>query len=170
MKSIVRIVLLIFVVGSVSYLVVKWYGFDAFQDDKTPPPASTAVATTASPQAAEDASEGVVLYYFHGYRRCYTCRTIEKYLAEVVDTFFPEEIAAGALEWRPVNIEEPQNKHFTRDFGLVSSSAVIAEMKGGVVERSKNLDLVWELVRDKPAFMEYVKSETEGFIGKGGRR
>lgn len=164
-KSVVRVVLLIFVVGSVSFLIAKEYGFDSFKNE-APLPASNETAAAPAPRAAEDASDGVVLYYFYGYRRCFTCRAIEKYLAEEIEADF----AAGPVRWRPVNVEEPGNQHFIRDFGLVSSTALIAEMKGGSVERSKKLDLVWKLVRDKPAFMEYIKSETEGFIGKGGRR
>jgi len=164
-KSIIRIVLLIFVVGSVSFLIAKEYGFDSFKNE-VPLPASNETAAAPAPRAAEDEGDGVVLYYFHGYRRCFTCRTIEKYLAEEMEADF----AAGPLEWRPVNVEEPGNQHFIRDFGLVSSTALIAEMKGGSIERSKKLDLVWRLVKDEAAFKEYVRNEILSFMEGGSGR
>lgn len=168
-KSIIRIVLFIFVVGSISVLVAKEYGFDAFKGE-APLPAPTATVVAPSLRVSEDAGGRLVLFYFHGHRRCFTCRTIEKYMTEAIETFFPAEIAAGEFDWRPLNIEEPQNRHFIEDFGLVSSSAVIAEIKGDVIERSKKLDLVWKLVHDKPAFMEYVRDEVLSFMkGEDGR-
>ena len=166
-KPVIRIVLLTFVVASVALLVAREWGFDALRDEKAPAPARGSTAAMTSSQVAEDAYDGVVLYYFHGDRRCRTCRTIEKYLEESAATFFPEELAAGTLRWRPVNVEESQNRRFVTEFGFDSRSAVIAEMKGDAVERATKLDLVWQLVRDKPAFMEYVRGETAEFLGKG---
>lgn len=168
-KSIIRIVLLVFVVGSVAFLIAKELGFDVFSGDEAPPPASTA-ATAPPARAAGDAEEGFVLYYFHGYSRCSTCRTIEKYLTEEVEADFATGLTNGVLELRPVNVEEPENRHFVKDFKLVSSSAVIAELKGDEVLRSKTLNLVWKLVRDESAFKEYVRSEILNFMGGGGER
>ncbi|MFH1830620.1 MAG: nitrophenyl compound nitroreductase subunit ArsF family protein [Pseudomonadota bacterium] len=159
LKSVIRIVLLIFVVGSVTFLIAKEYGFDTFRSAEAPPSSVTKVA-----------AERFVLFYFHGYRRCFTCRAIEKYLAEEAKADFAGGLASGAFEWRPVNVEEPENRHFIKDFGLVSSTAVIAEMRSDEVERSKKLDLVWRLVRDEPAFKEYVKNEVLNFINGGRQR
>lgn len=168
-KSIVRIVLLVFVVGSVLFLIAKEYGFDAFRCDKVPPASSENVAAPA-PSAPADARERFVLFYFHGYKRCFTCRTIEKYLAEEWEADFSTGLAGNGLEWRPLNVEDPGNRHFVEDLGLVSSTAVIAEMKGDTVGRSKKLDLVWRLVRDEAAFKDYVRNEILGFMEGGDER
>lgn len=160
-KNIIRIVLLLFIAGSVSFLIAKEYGIDVFKTDKTP---------AISSQAEDDADEKTVFFYFHGYRRCPTCHAIERYIKETLDADFAAQLADGSLVWRPTNVEEPQNRHFIRDFGLVSSTAVIAEMNGNSVVRSKKLDLVWKLVRDKVAFMEYVRNEVLNFMAEGGGR
>jgi hypothetical protein len=168
-QSIIRIVLLAFVVGSVLFLIAKEYGFDAFRGDNALPASSEKVAAPA-PSAPADAEERFVLFYFYGNRRCFTCRTIEKYLAEELEADFATGLVGSGLEWRPLNVEEPENRHFITDLQLVSSTAVIAEMKGGSVERSKKLDLVWKLARDEAAFKEYVRNEVLGFMEGGGGR
>lgn len=159
-KKVIRVLLLIFVVASASFLIAKEYGLNRFQEDME-------TVSPANPKAATDA---VVVYYFYGYRRCPTCNAIERYVFETLNTDFAAQLEDGTLAWRPLNVEEPQNRHFIRDLGLVSSTAVIADMNGDVVVRSKKLDLVWKLVRDKPAFMEYVRNGTISFIAEGGKR
>lgn len=165
-KSIVRIVLLIFVVGSVVFLVARESGLGPFKGDAPPP----APAAAPAPRPAEPAAERYALFYFHGYRRCFTCRAIEQYLEEAVRQDYARRLPGGGLEWRPVNVEEPRNRRYIRDFNLVSSSAVIAEMRGEEPGRTKTLDLVWRLVRDKSSFMTYVRGEIEDFVGQGGGR
>jgi hypothetical protein len=120
----------------------------------------------AAPAVATAGAETIV-YYFHGNVRCTTCRTIEAYADEAVHAGFPEALANGELEWRVVNIDEPQNRHFIQDFQLVTRSVVLAEYRGGEVVRSKNLDKVWQLVRNKQRFIDYVQSETKAFLAAG---
>jgi hypothetical protein len=116
---------------------------------------ATAVAVT----------DGIVAFYFHGNARCATCRKIEAYSDEAVHSGAAEALAEGALSWRVVNVDEPANRHFIEDFQLVTKSVVLAEYRDGEVVRFKNLDKVWQLVRSKDRFVEYVQSETRQFLG-----
>ena len=75
----------------------------------------------------------VVLYYFHGTRRCNTCRTIESYAQEAVEGKFKDALEAGTLNWTVLNTDESENAHFVKDFGLVSSSLVLVAVDGGEV-------------------------------------
>jgi hypothetical protein len=106
----------------------------------------------------------VVAYYFHGNFRCKTCRTIEAYSEEAIRSGFPDELASGRLAWRVVNVDEPENKHFVEDFELVTKSVVLTEYEDGEVTRWKNLKQVWQLVRDKAQFLDYVHSSTRKFL------
>ena len=65
------------------------------------------------------------------------------------------------LEWRAVNIEEPGNRHFIRDFQLYTRSVVVVDAKDP--RRFKVLDRVWQLVRDKAAFQSYIEQEIRAF-------
>jgi len=106
----------------------------------------------------------VVLYYFHGTRRCNTCRTIESYTEEAVERKFKKALQAGTLSWTVLNTDEPDNAHFLEDFGLVSSSLVVVKVDGEEVVRHQILQDVWTLVRDKPRFIEYVQGSVAEFL------
>ena len=106
----------------------------------------------------------VVLYYFHGARRCNTCRTIESYAQEAVEGRFKDALQAGTLIWTVLNTDESDNAHFVKDFGLVSSSLVLVEVEGGEVLRHEVLQDAWTLVRDKPRFIEYVQGSVGEYL------
>ena len=110
-------------------------------------------------------ADGVVAFYFHGNVRCATCKKIEAYSDEAVHSGFAESLEDGALAWRVVNIDEPENRHFVQDFQLVTRSVVLAEYRDGRVVRWENLDKVWQLVRSKDSFVDYVQNETREFLG-----
>ena len=111
----------------------------------------------------------VVVYYFHGNMRCMTCRSIEAYTKEAIDTGFSEVLKDDRLEWQVINVEESGNEHFTQDFQLVTRSVVIAEFVDGKRTRWKNLQRVWELVRNKGAFLKYVQDETRAYLEDSGQ-
>lgn len=113
------------------------------------------------------AGRKVVVYYFHGTARCTTCRTIEAYAREAVEAGFADLLRDGAVEWRVVNVEEPESEHFVRDFQLASRSVVVAELEGGRTVRWENLPLIWELVGDKDEFMDYVQREVRAYTEGG---
>jgi hypothetical protein len=120
---------------------------------------------TPSPHAVVKAHNSkVIAYYFHGTFRCTTCRTIEEYSHDAIQTYFAKELGNGRLEFRPVNVEEPENKHFILDYQLVSKSLVLSLVTDGKETKSKNLPDIWTLVKDKDKFFQYVKNEVEGFL------
>ena len=112
-------------------------------------------------------ADGVVAIYFHGNVRCATCKKIESYADEAVQSGFAEALDEGVLAWRVVNVDETENKHFIQDFQLVTRSVVLAEYREGKVVRWENLDKVWQLVRSKDQFVDYIQSETREFLGVG---
>ena len=195
-KTIIAIVLLAFVVTSVVYLVIKESGGKSTtavtpqtneqSTSKTTVPQAPTVSEqktdTPPPQTADTENEPqipvtsekkvthrkVVAYYFHGNMRCMTCRTIEAYTKEAIDTAFAEALKDNRLEWQVINVEEPSNEHFVQDFQLVTRSVVIAEVVDGKCIRWKNLQRVWELVRgDKEGFLKYVQDETKAYLEAG---
>lgn len=121
----------------------------------------------AQEPTADAGAESVVAFYFHGNVRCATCKKIEAYADEAVQQGFPEALQNGALEWRVINVDETENRHFIQDFQLVTRSVVLAEYRGDKVVRWKNLDKVWQLVRSKDRFVDYVQRETREFLGEG---
>jgi len=108
-----------------------------------------------------------VAYYFHRTIRCATCLSIEKQSQEAIELGYNAELSAGTLEWRAVNIEEPGNEHFEKDFALDRQALVLVELAGEKVQRYKRLEQVWELVDDPYGFQKYVFTEVALFLGGG---
>jgi hypothetical protein len=119
-------------------------------------------------RSASDSGEAerqVVVYYFHGERRCKTCLTIEAYAKETVDTRFAKQLGSGELAWKVVNYDGEGNGQFVEEFGLVSASLVVVETEGGEVVRFEVLQKVWSLVRDKTGFQSYVRDSILRYLG-----
>jgi hypothetical protein len=132
------------------------------------PAVAGAVEAEASESTAAAAPEnGLVAYYFHGNKRCSTCRKLEAYSEEAITGGFASQLENGELEWLVVNTDEKANAHFVTDFELVTKSVVLVEYRNGEVVRFKNLKLVWQLVGDRDGFIRYVRDETAGFIAEG---
>jgi len=124
-------------------------------------------AEASAKTAAAAPGNGIVAYYFHGNKRCSTCRKLEAYSEEAITGGFASELEAGELEWRVVNTDEKANAHFVTDFELVTKSVVLVEYRDGGVVRFKNLKLVWQLVGDQDGFLRYVRDETRDFLAEG---
>ncbi len=119
----------------------------------------------SSSQVAEKSRNAkVIAYYFHGTFRCTTCRTIEKYSKEAIEHYFANELKNGTLEFKSLNVEEAENRHYIQDYQLFSRSLVISLVKQDKEVTWKNLTDVWKLVRDKDKFFQYVKDEAEKFL------
>jgi len=189
-KKLIKSLLFIFVVVSLAVLIYK--EFSPRTESNAIPVAATKVDTVAvsgeslpapenqplkepatatkqkeeapSPHTAvKSQNSKLIAYYFHGTFRCTTCRTIEQYSHDAIQMYFAKELGNGRLEFRPVNIEEPENKHFIQDYQLVTKSLVLSLMSDGKETKWKNLADVWKLVRDKDKFFQYVKDEVENF-------
>lgn len=101
----------------------------------------------------------VVATYFHGNVRCVTCRKVEAYAREAVEDGF-----GGSVDFRTVNVDEPENRHFIEDFQLTNKSVVVAEEIDGKVARWVKLDEVWSLVNDRTAYYKYVQGAVGSFV------
>jgi hypothetical protein len=108
--------------------------------------------------------DGLVAYYFHGETRCPTCRSIEAYAHEAIETGFANELTSGHIKWEVVNYEAPANEHFATDYEIVAPSIVLVRTTDGEATDWRNLSRVWDLVGEKEAFVEYVQAEAREML------
>ena len=119
------------------------------------------------PQAAsqpETTDTKVIAYYFHVTVRCITCRMIESYSREVVEQRFGTDIAKGRLEYKLVNLQLPENRHFVKDYQLFTKSLVVVRFDKGRQAEYKVLNDTWELVGNKSAMQAYVEREVRDYL------
>lgn len=154
MKTIVTVVLLLFVGVSLGYVVLRESGRDAATEPATPDPAAVA---SSGEQAPAENVHTVIAYYFHGNFRCATCTRLEAYAKEAVETGFPEAMADDVLVWKPINVEEPANEHFVKDYQLTTRSVVLSHCIDGAEIGYVNLDRIWQLAGNKDAYLAYIQ-------------
>jgi len=114
--------------------------------------------------SAQALGSKVIVYYLHTTARCPSCLKIEAYTAAEVTGALAGPLSDGRLEWRVLNVDEPENAHYTEDYELYTKSVVVSEMKDGKEVRWKRLDKVWDLLGDKQAFMKYVDDEVQAYL------
>jgi hypothetical protein len=174
--TVVKVFLLIFLVGSLAGIAGEefhWgHGNSQVADSHLPEIAgepATDKTVTAKPPADESAAKEqrtVIAYYFRGSTRCYSCETIENYAHGAIEAGFSDALKDRRLQWKVVNVEEPGNEHFIKDYQLYSQSVVLVELCDGKQTKWKNLEQVWLLLGDKSAFTRYVQEEVRLFLAE----
>lgn len=166
MKKNITLILIAFIVVSVGYMFIK----DSQGQSKTADPSDseiqTSTQTDSNPVVAQPAASKnkVVVYYLHGNKRCANCIAFEEYTNEAIKNGLADKLQDGSLELKVLNTDEPENAHYVTDFQLTTKAVVIVKFKDGVQTNWKNLDKIWDLVKNKEEFIKYIQTETTTFL------
>jgi hypothetical protein len=154
--------LLMFVAASCVVLIVRALPRSSQRAEVS---AATSMGSGESTTATTaDLKDGVQVYYLHGNFRCPTCRTIEAYAKEAVESGFGDELKSGKLRWQVVNYESPGNEHFAKEYQIVAPSVVLAKLENGKQIDWKALPEVWDLYRNKTEFISLVQTNLREFV------
>lgn len=162
-KKIFTVSLLLFVAASIVFLIAKESGGGnppgrvEAKSEVAPGKAAATNPTAISAKTPGGKPDKIIVYYFHGNARCPSCMKIEKFTSRSVEENFADDLKKGVVEWKVVNVDEPKNQHFVKDYQLVTKSVVLSMMKGGKEIGWKNLDKVWDLIGNEGDFKKYVK-------------
>ena len=124
----------------------------------------TAAVSAGLAQSAEKPANSVVAYYFHGNFRCQNCHNMEQWTKELMETCFKPQIDSGKLAFKIINTDEKENQHFMNDYQLYTKSVVLSLVRDGKEVRYDNLAKVWDCLRSKDRFQEYVRTEIEKYL------
>lgn len=121
--------------------------------------------------------EQVVVTYYHGTIRCFTCLEIERLSRKTLEERFADRLAAGELEWRAVDYDLPKNASAIERYNLTSPSLIISRREDGRETGWRLAGETWQrLAVSSEALMDYVERvvEESGFgtvpdPGQGGR-
>jgi arsenate reductase-like glutaredoxin family protein len=93
--------------------------------------------------------QGTVVYYFYGNHRCATCNKIEQLTQKAIKD--------KVVTYKAINLDEPVNEHFVKDFQL--DARVVVIQRNGTYQK---MEKVWDLVHeDEAAFIAYIQSGLE---------
>jgi len=99
-----------------------------------------------------------IVYYFYAKPRCVSCKKIEAYTREAVSSLNNPKV-----EFKTIDLDQPENKHYTQDYKLYTKSVVLSKVKNGKEIKSKNLTKIWTKLGNENAFKNYVTKEIKSF-------
>jgi hypothetical protein len=73
-------------------------------------------------QTANQESTTVYVYYFHGDRRCATCKAVGSVSKETIEDVFGDN---SKVLFKDINIDDPENKEFKEKFEVSGSGLFI---------------------------------------------
>jgi len=96
-----------------------------------------------------ESTEGAGVYYFHGDRKCKTCKVVGSKAKEVA--------AELNVKFYDVNIDQEENKELAKQFQATGSSLMIMHAKSGKIEDLTNF--AFRTAINKPQdYIEKLKS------------
>ena len=152
-KSVLRWVLLLIVFGSVGV-----YALQKARSRDNPPATGSATANTAT--------AAVVVTYFTTDVRCDSCRTIERLSREAIEAGFPSAVANGAVVFRVLNTDRPENRHFVDDYEIANKTVIVSHQVNGTETEWTNRQDVWLLLDEPAEFFAYVREPVQRYLGK----
>jgi hypothetical protein len=132
------------------------------------PAAGTVAAASASAPGGAPAAVGpafqVRVHYFHGAKRCNTCRAIESGARDAVEQGFPEALLAGRLAFDVQDMDTEAGARLAAELGLSGSGLAVEEFRDGARVRHKVLTRVWDLASDPEGLPAYVRDELAAYL------
>ena len=139
-----------------------WKNF-AQPSPTTTPPSQKEKST--SPHYTDNTSNHVVVVtYFTSNVRCKTCLKIEKLTTETLHQNFAQEMANKEVVFQTIIFDQPENKHFVKDYQLSFKTVVVSERKKGKELRFSKYDRVWQLHGDPDAFSDYLSKGIRQYL------
>ena len=109
-------------------------------------------------------SHQVKLLYFHRRFRCPECEKIEAGTRKALETYFPDAMADGRLVMSIINLDEPGNEHYTKDYNFFFNTIIVVNVKNGQDTGYKNLEDIWKIYEDEEALSKYIRTAVGGYL------
>ena len=156
-KSILRSLLLIIVLGSLAI-----WGNREYQKSRA---TSASKAAAAEEQAIPvvDGPQVVVTYFLMG-TRCPSCKKIEALAKETVEQDFATEKSNNKIILRIINTDDAAHRHYIEDYKLAFKTVVISRRLNGKEIAWANMEKVWDLLDDGPAYHAYLGDQIRAYL------
>lgn len=86
-------------------------------------------AVTAS--VDQNTSDHIEILYFHGAKRCVTCRAVEAHTKVLLDSVYAKQIANGEIVYKVIDISKKENEAIANKYEVTWSTLLINDWKDG---------------------------------------
>jgi hypothetical protein len=104
------------------------------------------------------AADNVQLLYFHRTERCTSCNNAEQYTRDTLDKYFGDEIKSGKVTIQSIDYQK--DKAMAEKYNVKMQGLKLVITRNGQ-QTVRDLPELWSYVRDRDAFMDYLKNELD---------
>ena len=107
----------------------------------------------------------VEILYFHGAQRCITCRAIEKYTKELLDSVYSKELASGQVVYKIIDISKKENEAIADKYEVSWSSLFVNGWKGEKESIHNMTEFAFANARNNPAqFQDGIRKKVDELL------
>jgi hypothetical protein len=107
----------------------------------------------------------IQVYYFHRTIRCTGCINVEEGAFEAVSVDHKANIDNGTLEWHSIDFDQPENKHYAKDYDLYSQELILFEVRNDAIVRSNKIADVWQHWNSKSEVRSLANDLIDQWLG-----
>jgi hypothetical protein len=119
--------------------------------------------TVSGTSTTSSAPERIELLYFHRTDRCVSCNNAEQYARDTLNTYFPDEVKSGKLSIQSIDYQK--DTEMAKKYNVNVQGLKLVEYRGGQ-ETVKDVSEIWAYVRDKNAYMSYLRDVLNKELGR----
>ncbi len=112
---------------------------------------------------ASGAPDKIVLLYFHRTERCLSCNNAEQFARDTLETYFQDDVKSGMLSIQSIDYQK--DTEMAKKYNVNMQGLKLAEYRGGQ-ETVKDVPEIWAYVRDKNAYMNYLRDLLNKELGR----
>ena len=107
----------------------------------------------------------VEILYFHGDMVCRNCVAMEKGISELLDNQYKEDVKAGRIIFKTVDITTPEGEEIADKYGVTWSSLFINNWKEGQEERNDLTRMGMRYAaKDPETFKKEIANYIQGYL------
>ena len=110
-------------------------------------------------------ADRIEVLYFHGAQRCVTCKAIEANTKALLDSLYSNEIAAGKIVYKIIDISQKENEEVADKYEVTWSSLFVNRWKNGTEEVNNMTEFGFANAKSDPdSFKNGIKSKIDELL------
>jgi hypothetical protein len=115
-------------------------------------------------QLAPDTENQKMIILFHFTERCNLCLNMEKFINDILNYNYLQQVEDRDLRFVLMTIDDPANKNLVERFEITSATIVLVKFENKEEKNVIVLGNIWEYSQDEPVFKEKLIKELEQFL------